>query len=148
MGKRALRSAVFILYAGMLLAAFVGCSKFSGPPNDFLSQKFMITNGHRPPTIEEWKELTKVVPSLESCTAEKFFSVIKGDKHWEKADNGWILRTEITDEVTKKKNKAAFVFDKTTDGIVLSRAVIDEQDYPGGQLCNLIVGIMEGATQK
>ena len=104
----------------------------------------MVSGPYGPPISENWKELAKTYPSLDGCTVKQFASMIKGDQHWEKAENGWILSAVIRDEFTKRNFKLAFAFDNTTDGILLSRAAVDDEDVHGKAVFGFLVGFMEG----
>jgi len=101
-----------------LVIGVVAFSKSSGPSKEFLSSKFITYS------------LTGTTGELGSI--EKFYSDIGGNKSWEKTETGWILRTEVNDNVTKKTAKSAFVFEISTQDnkIYLSRANVDGEEVP------------------
>lgn len=111
---------LFIVLSSCVLLAIgiVAFSKSAGPSKEFLSSKFVTFAG--------------AGTSAELGSVEKFYSDIGGNKSWEKTEAGWILRTEVHDDVTKSTSKSAFVFENSPQDnkIYLTRANVDGLEVP------------------
>ncbi|ABW68516.1 hypothetical protein [Desulfosudis oleivorans] len=101
-----------------------------GPPSDFLMARLHTYVGG---------ELSDM------CTVIKFYDGLSGKKKWDKKSDLWVLTQNFKGELTGEKHEFLYAFEDYRvehSFVLLSRAVMDDEEVPTSQLYRFIMPML------